>query len=253
MSRNLEKYAKSLQLEQFFRKLGASNPEILVKEVEHFTTKEAEKRDNIVINYFGESGINRIVNTITQLLLNSPRLRANAKVLDVGAGSGFFTVKIAKKIHDKLPKVSFYAMDITPAMLLSLTKKKTSITPFVGIAENIEGSIKETRKFFYIPYKFDAIFSTLMLHHSTGPENVFKSIKEVLKKKGKTIVIDLCEHSFEEFKIEMDDVHLGFNPEEIYEMARKHFSDVKVEKMAGIYCKCSGRSAEIFVAVMQNC
>jgi len=249
----LEKHLENLQLEDFFKKLGTSNPEILAKEIEHFTIKEAEKRDSIVLNYFGKSGVNRIVNTITKLLLASPRLSANAKVLDVGAGTGFFTVKIAKKTHARLPKVSFYAMDITSAMLLSLAKKNANITPFIGIAENIESSIKEAGKYFKIPYKFDAIFSTLMLHHSFHPEKVFKSIRAVLKKKGKAIVVDLCEHGFEEFKTEMGDVYLGFKPENVCDMARKYFSEVKVEKLPGICCECSGRSAEIFVAFMKNC
>ena len=252
ISISLEKYLKNLQLEQLFGKLGASNPEILAEEIEHFTTKEAEKRDKIVINYFRENGVNQIVSNITKILFASPKLPAKAKVLDVGAGSGFFTVKIAEKIHDQLPAVSLYAMDLTPAMLLPLAKKKGNITPFIGIAENIESSIKEAKKFFNIPYKFDAIFSTLMLHHSTQPEKVFKSLKEALKKRAKAIVVDLCEHGFEEFRTEMGDAHLGFKPENVYEMARKYFSEVKVEKMPGICCECSGRPARIFVATMQN-
>jgi len=243
---------KNLQLEHLFRKLGASNPEILAKEIEHFTTKEAEKRDKIVIDYFGENGVKRIVNTITKLLLASPRPPVNAKVLDVGAGTGFFTVKIAKKLHTELPAVSFYAIDLTPAMLLSLAEKKANITPFIGIAENIKGSIKEAKRFFNIPFKFDAIFSTLTLHHSVQPEKVFNSFKQVLKKRGKAIVVDLCEHGFEEFRTEMGDVHLGFKPENVYEMAKKYFSEVKVEKLPGICCECSGRSARIFVVTMQS-
>jgi ubiquinone/menaquinone biosynthesis C-methylase UbiE len=252
MSTSLEKYVKTLQLGQFFKKLGVSNLKTLAEEVEHFSIKEAEKRDKIVVDYFGENGVKRIVNTVTKLLLASPRPPVNAKVLDVGAGTGFFTVKIAKKLHTELPEVSFYAMDLTPAMLLSLTKKKANITPFIGIAENIEGSIKEAKRFFNIPSKFDAIFSTLTLHHSVQPEKVFKSFKHVLKKRGKAIVVDLCEHDFEEFRTEMGDVHLGFKPENVYETARKHFSEVKIKKLSGICCECSGRSARIFVVIMQN-
>ena len=249
---SLENYLKQLQLEQLFKDLGASNAKILAKTVQHFTTKEAEKRDEIVIDYFGECGVNQIVETITKLLLATPRLPADAKVLDVGAGSGFFTVRIAEKIHARLPRTSFYAMDLTPAMLLSLAKKKTKITPFIGMAENIRGSVEKARSFFRIPHRFDAVFSTLMLHHSMQPEKVFASLKTALKKKGKAIVVDLCEHGFEEFKTEMGDVYMGFKPESTREMARKHFSKVQVNKMPGICCESSGRSAEIFVAVMQN-
>jgi SAM-dependent methyltransferase len=227
-----------------------SNSEILAKEIAHFARKEAWKRDQIVINYFGESGVNRIVNSITELLLTAPKLPPNAKVLDVGAGTGFFTIKIAEKVSVKLPKIHFYAMDITPAMLLTLVKKNANITPFFGVAENINGSIKEARKHLKIPLKFDAIFSTLMLHHSSHPERIFRSLKKTLKKNGKAILVDLCEHSFREFKDEMGDIQLGFNPKKVYEMAKAAFSNVKVDFLPGIRCECSGRSAELFVAYM---
>jgi SAM-dependent methyltransferase len=243
---------EDLQLEQLFEKLGASDPEILAKEIEHFTSKEAEKRDKIVIGYFGETAVNQIISTITKLLFAPTSLPAKARVLDIGAGSGFFTAKIAEKIRVKLPQASLYAMDLTPAMLLSLAKKNMDVTVFVGLAENIKGSVREARKFFQIPYKFDAIFSTLMLHHSIEPENVVTSIKQVLTKNGKAVIVDLCEHEFKEFRTEMGDVHLGFKPESIYELTRKHFSNVKVKRLPGICCVSSGRSAEIFVVTMRN-
>ena len=252
MLASFKEYLEHLQLEQLFNKLGAADPETLAETVEHFTVKEAEKRDQIVRNYFGQSGVRRIVDAITRCLLEQPRLPREGKVLDVGAGTGFFTVRVARKVRAEIPSVSFYAMDLTPAMLLSLAKKKADIVPFVGLAENIRGSIEQTRKHFIVPFKFDAVFSTLMLHHSTRPERFFESIKETLKKHGKAVVVDLCEHSFEEFRTEMGDVHLGFKPENIQAMARRHFADVKVEKLPGICCESSGRSAEIFIATMKN-
>jgi ArsR family transcriptional regulator len=205
-----------------------------------------------VLGYFGEKGVNRIVEAITERLLSFPSLRTGSKVLDVGAGSGFFTAKIAEKIRNKIPSVAFYAMDATPAMLLALAKKKVGITPFLGVAENIEASIKEARAYAEIPDKFDAVFSTLMLHHSTKPEKVFESIKKVLEKNEKAIILDLCEHKFEEFKTEMGDVHLGFKLDDVRKMAKAYFSEVEIEKMPRIGCSCSGHSAEIFIVSMRN-
>jgi ubiquinone/menaquinone biosynthesis C-methylase UbiE len=248
MAINFEEYTKNVDLQQLFKKLGAANPETLAKTVEHFTTKEAKKRDKIVLSYFGENGVNRIVEAITERLLSAPKLRKGSNTLDLGAGSGFFTAKIAERI----PNANFYAMDATPAMLLALAKKKEGITPFLGVAENIEASIKETSAYAEIPDKFDAVFSTLMLHHSTKPEKVFESIKKVLKKHGKAIILDLCEHKFEEFKTEMGDVHLGFRLDDIQKMAKEYFSEVEIEKMPIIGCHCSGRTAEIFIASMRN-
>jgi SAM-dependent methyltransferase len=245
-------YVKSLDLETLFKRLGAANPETIARAVQHFTAKEADKRDSIVLGYFGEKGIDRIVEAITERLLSLPSLRTSSKVLDVGAGSGFFTAKIAEKIRNKIPSAAFYAMDATPAMLLALEKKKAGITPFLGVAENVTASVKEARAYAEIPQKFDAVFSTLMLHHSTEPGKVFESIKKVLKKDGQAVIIDLCEHKFEEFRREMGDVHLGFKVDDVRKMAKAHFSEVEVDKMPGISCSCSGRSAELFIVSMRN-
>lgn len=252
MVKGLEEYLGQLQLERFFGKLGASNPEVLVGEVEHFTTKEAEKRDRIVLSYFGEEGVDRIVNAVAENLLSQPRLQKEAKVLDVGAGSGFFTVKIAEEIRKRLLKAAFYALDMTPAMLILIQKKSVEITAFLGLAENVEGSVKEAEAYAVVPESFDAAFSILMLHHCAQPEMVFRSIRNVLREGGKAVILDLCEHGFEEFRNEMGDLHLGFKTEKVQEMAQKHFSRVRVERIPGIRCECSGRAAEIFVASMQG-
>lgn len=250
MQKYFEEYIKNLDFTMLFEKLGALDPELLAREVEYFSLKEAARRDEILINYFGEESLNRIVDRIVKYLFASPRLPTDAKVLDVGAGSGFFTVKVAEKVRSRLPKASFYAIDATPLMLLSLVKKGADLQPFIGLAENLEGSIKEARRYFDIPYKFDGVFSTLMLHHSVKPEKVFKSISQVLKVDGKAVVVDLCKHDFEEFKTEMGDVHLGFKLEEVAKIAGKAFAEVRVEKMREICCECSGRAAEIFFAYL---
>ena len=222
----------------------------LLEAVEHFTQKEAEKRDKILLSYFGEDGVNRIVNSICDRLLSPPKPKSNAQILDVGAGSGLFTGRVARNLHKTLPKTSFYAMDITPAMLKLLAEKTSEIVPFLGVAENISQSVKLARKYLNIPTKFDAVYSTLMLHHCLNIETVFQSMKDVLKTHGKTVLVDLCEHSFQEFKEEMGDIHLGFKPEQIEKSAKNFFTKFSIEKLPEISCSSSGRSAELLIAYM---
>lgn len=245
-----EHYLQTVQFSKLLKELGVQNVEALTEQIKHFTEKEAEKRDEILLSYFGAEGVQRIVNSIANCLLLPPRLIENAEILDVGAGTGFLTIKISQKLHKELPNASFYAMDITPAMLRVLVKKTTGILPFLGTAENVNASIKFARKHLEIPEKFDAVYSTLALHHCLDIENVFRSIREVLKADGKALIVDLCKHPFEEFKKEMGDIHLGFQPEQIKEKASKYFPRVQIEKMSGICCEQSGRSAELFIAYL---
>jgi len=253
MLTTFEDYLKGIELQKLIKELGMPNAEMIMKEVKHFTEREAERRDKIVLSYFGEDGVERIVDSVVRCLLSPPKLKENAKVLDVGAGSGFFTVRVVNKLHrSRLPETSFYAMDITPTMLRVLARKTSEVTPFLGIAENIRGSVEHARRYLKIPKKFDAIFSTLMLHHCLDIERVLKSFRQAVEAHGKAVIVDLCKHSFEEFKEEMGDVHLGFEPQLVKEMAEKHFSEVHVKKIPGICCESSGRSAEVFVAFMTS-
>ena len=245
-----EDYLKSVELQELLEELKAPKIETLMKEIKHFTEKEAKRRDKIVLSYFGEDGIERVIDSIVQGLLSPPRLRKNARVLDVGAGSGFFTTKVVDKVRRHLPEAAFYAMDLTPVMLRVLARKTPEITLFLGVAENVRGSVEHARRYINIPEKFDAIFSTLMLHHCLDIEIVFESFRKAVEVDGKAVVVDLCKHSFEEFREEMGDLHLGFEPELLKGMAEKHFSNVQIKKIPGICCTNSGRSAELFVAVM---
>jgi len=237
-------------MHKLLEELAVPNAQVILKEIKHFTQKEAEKRDKILLGYFSEDSINLIVNSICNRLLLTPKLKEDAEILDVGAGSGLFTIRVARKLRIKLPKATFYAMDATPIMLKMLTRKTSEIQPFLGIAENITKSVELARKHFWIPHKFDAILSTLMLHHCSSVEKVFQSMREALKTHGKVVVVDLCKHSFEEFRKEMGDIHLGFKSEQIEKVAKRFFTEAWVEKLLGICCSSSGRCAELFIAYM---
>jgi len=245
-----ERYLQTIYMQKLLEELAIPNAEVVLKEIRHFTQKEAEKRDKILLGYFGEDSINLIVDSICNRLLSTPKLREDAKILDVGTGSGLFTIRITRKLRSKLPNAAFYAMDATPIMLKMLTRKTSEIQPFLGVAENIARSAKMARKHLEVPNKFDAMFSTLVLHHCSNVEKVFQSMREALKARGKVVVVDLCKHPFEEFRHEMGDIHLGFEPEQIESVAKRFFTRASVEKLPGICCSSSGRSAELFIAYM---
>lgn len=247
---NLKEYLQNIDIIEYYKKLDAKDFEDLARNIKYFSENEADKRDKIILSYFGEEGLSRITEAITEYLLAPPKLISESKILDVGCGSGYFTINVAKRFREQLPKVSFYAMDLTPAMLSELVSKTNEIIPFIGVAENISGSINLAREYVVVPRKFDAIFSTLTLHHCKDVEKVFRSIKGVLRKNGKAIIIDLCTHPFKEFREDMGDIHLGFDPSFIEKEAKHFFKKVYVERMAGIGCKCSGRAADLFVAYL---
>lgn len=110
-----------------------------------------------------------------------------------GAGSGFFTVRLLIGFINICLTRPFMQWIYTPAMLQVITRKSVKITPFLAVIKNIAGSIVYTRRYTNIPKKFDAIFSTLVLHHCVDVENVFMGVKEALNDRGKAVVIDLCD------------------------------------------------------------
>jgi SAM-dependent methyltransferase len=249
-SQAFERYLQTIDMKVLLEELGVPNAEVILRGVKHFTQKEAEKRDKILLNYFGEDGVSLIVDSICNCLQSTPKLGENAQVLDVGAGSGLFTVGVMEKLRSNLPKARFYAMDATPIMLRILSRKTSEILPFLGVAENVTKSAELARKHLRVPKKFDAMFSTLMLHHCANVEKVFQSLRKALETHGKAVVVDLCKHPFEEFRREMGDIHLGFEPEHIERVAKLFFTAVSVKRLPGICCSSSGRCAELFIAYM---
>jgi SAM-dependent methyltransferase len=252
-----ERYLKEADFRDFLRRLDLPDIEVLMANVEYFTEKEAEKRDEIVKGYFGVSAINTIVDEVAK---NLQKLSKKSSILDVGAGTGFFTTGIAEKLAGR--NFGFYAFDATPAMLNVLVKKlcklNASIPPILGVAERINESITVSRKVYQplgieLPSRYDAIISILMLHHCKNPSEVFNSMKRTLKPKGKLVLIDLCKHNFEEFRKKMGDIHLGFELNYVKNELDKIFTVERMEKM-GEGCKCeeSGRSAELFIAVAKS-
>lgn len=252
--------SKSFQTELRAR-IALPETETHKRNVQHFTEEaRARKRDKIVMEkYLGKVGINTVANEVTK---NLQKLRKGLAILDVGAGTGLFTVKIARKLAN--PYIDFYALDMTFAMLYAIAEKlaevrNVSIRPLYGFAERISESTDASKKVYeplgvMLPSRFDTIISILTLHHCENPFEIFNSMKKAMKYRGKLILVDLCKHNIEEYK-EMGDVHLGFEPDEIRSELGRIFSVERVEKI-GVKCKeiaakCK-ESGDLFIAVAEN-
>lgn len=235
------------EVKEFLKKLGfdEKSAEELVEQIEYFET-EAPERDDIVRDYLRDECIETIVGDIVEEILKLNR--ENIKLLDVAAGSGFFTERIKRKLEEKGVKVEVYGFDITPSMLKRLMEK--GITPIWGVAEKIRESIEIANEHYGInvPKEFDVVLSTLAFHHFLKPEEVLRSMKSVLKEGGKVIIVDVLKHQHEEFKETLKDTHLGFSLEEIKEMGARVFKNVEAGYME-IYCEVGDIIVGLYKAV----
>ena len=223
------------EIRTFLEKLGFGEEDIneLVGQIEYFE-REAPERDDIVRDYLRDECIETIVNDIVEEILKLSR--ESIKLLDVAAGSGFFTERVKRKLEEKGIKVEVYGFDITPSMLKRLKEK--GIIPIWGVAEKIRESIMIVNEHYglNVPKEFDVVLSTLAFHHFLKPEEVLRSMKSVLKEGGKVIIVDVLKHEHEEFKETLKDTHLGFSLEEIKEMGSRVFKKVEAGYM-DVYCE----------------
>ncbi|USH00141.1 methyltransferase domain-containing protein [Thermococcus argininiproducens] len=235
------------EVKGFLKKLGfdEKSAKELVEQIEYFEI-EAPERDDIVREYLRDECIETIVNDIVKEILKLNK--GKIKLLDVAAGSGFFTERVKRKLEEKDVKVEVYGFDITPSMLKRLNEK--GITPIWGVAEKIKESIEIANEHYSInaPKEFDIVLSTLAFHHFLNPNGVLESMKSVLKESGRVIIVDVLKHEHEELKETLKDTHLGFSLEEIKEMGSKIFKEVKASYM-DVYCEVGDAIVGLYKAV----
>jgi ubiquinone/menaquinone biosynthesis C-methylase UbiE len=116
----------------------------------------------------------------TEKLIGMLRLGATDTVVDLGAGTGYFSIPAAQ-----LTTSIIHAIDVEPKMLEELKRRMdergiSNIRPIIGVIENIplEDGVA------------DAVIASLVLHEAKPLSKGLREIYRVLKTKGRLLCLD---------------------------------------------------------------
>lgn len=118
-------------------------------------------------------------------IVDLARLQAGESVLDVGCGTGTLAIAAKQRVG---PTGNVYGIDASPEMIARAGKKARK----AGVDIVFKNAVVEALPF---PDKsFDAVLSTLMLHHlpREAREQCAREIRRVLKPGGRVLAIDFA-------------------------------------------------------------
>lgn len=169
-------------------------------------------------------------NALLDIIFHQAEVNAKQVVADIGAGTGYLTLELAKKAGQVL------AVDNSPRML-SVAKEQADRESLSNI-EFLEGTAEELP----ISSKYvDLVFANMLLHHVNDPLCVLREMYRILKPGGRVVLTDIIEHEHTWLRAEKSDLWLGFNREELESWLKETgFKNITVEE-AGCDC-CTGTS-----------
>jgi len=114
-------------------------------------------------------------------VVDGMELALDAQVADIGAGTGYFTFRIAEAV----PKGRVYAVDVQPEMLEILRKRIerraiTNVTPVLGAADDPK-----------LPSdRLDAVLLVDAYHEFAHPFEMMQGIRRALRPGGRVVLIE---------------------------------------------------------------
>jgi ubiquinone/menaquinone biosynthesis C-methylase UbiE len=113
-------------------------------------------------------------------VLDALPLVPTAIIADLGAGTGYFSVRLAKKV----PQGKVYAVDIEPDMLRHLGERKHQ-EHLIGL-QPVQASADDA----HLPEPVDLILVVDTYHHIDNRTAYFAKLKEMLRPDGRLAIID---------------------------------------------------------------
>lgn len=164
-----------------------------------------------------QSSITQNVGNIGQLILKEIPFSKEMHVMDFGSGTGLLLSQIAPFVKE------ITAIDISKAMIGVLQSKLDRIECKVQILEM--DLTKET-----LETEFDAIVSSMTIHHIENVQAIFNKFYTLLKDNGSIAIADL---DVEDGSFHTEDTgvfHTGFDRNEFLKMAENAgFKDLKIQ------------------------
>jgi SAM-dependent methyltransferase len=114
------------------------------------------------------------------VVLDAMALTETSLVADVGAGTGYFSVRLAKKV----PKGRVYAVDVEADMVRYLDEraKREALANLVAV----QGAPADPK----LPEAVDAVLVVDTLHHIDAREAYFVKLRDKLRPKGRIHIVD---------------------------------------------------------------
>ena len=147
-------------------------------------------------------------------VIDALALAPGMKVSDIGAGTGYFSMRLAK-----IPGVSVFAVDVEPAMIDYLktraaNDKLPNVTPVLATANAPN-----------LPEPVDVVLIVDTYHHLPNRVAYFRDLRKSLKPGGRVAIVD-----FRKDAPEGPPVHFRFTPQQIqdemtqagYQLAAAH-------------------------------
>jgi ubiquinone/menaquinone biosynthesis C-methylase UbiE len=150
-------------------------------------------------------------------------LSPSASVADIGAGTGYFTVRVAKAV----PRGNVYAVDVEPTMLEHIRKR--------AVGEHLQNvvTLQASSSSPNLPKPVDVVLIVDTYHHLPSRPTYFRELTKSLATGGRVAIIDFRKDSPEgpppEFRFEADQIidemtHAGYRLDAKHDfLPRQHF------------------------------
>ena len=124
----------------------------------------------------------REMEELPETALDKIGIRSGMTIADVGAGSGYFTVRLARRVG---VDGKVYAVEIQPEMLTILRRriakeKLTNVEPILGTEANPKLAAKSV----------DLILMVDVYHEFSQPQYMLRRLKEALKTDGRLVLLE---------------------------------------------------------------